>query len=202
MSTSSTRGHSRKNQCFYFLSFLRDASFFSNPNLSVLDIAGGKGDLAWLIENTTTNATTTTMMIDPRSSNHSHLLKSVDYLPANPSVTEERTAPGPGHQPLATLLDLMSGSDQAFTTPSHLPLHFTKELIDTITQNDFSSFQTYYESELSRLPPPGNVIKPNTTLNTTPPPPPPPSPSSETQRFSWASTPTPQPSLWSTWRSH
>jgi len=73
----------------------------------ILDVAGGKGDLSWFINNLHASPQTKidSFVIDPRPTNHKSLIKSVRFLESNPAVVQERNVPGlPTFQPLAILL--------------------------------------------------------------------------------------------------
>ena len=94
----STRAHSRKNNVFVFRTFLSTVfpNVLSSQSSStapvrvappkVLDVAGGKGDLAWLLSNVRGEGElndVAVFVIDPQQTNHSHLEKSVAYLVEN-----------------------------------------------------------------------------------------------------------------------
>ena len=104
---SSTRAHSRKNNVFAFRTFLASTfpqltSSSSAVPVKVLDVAGGKGDLAWLLSNVRPGRSGTgevcegkgcgveAYVIDPQMTNHSHLEKSVKFLVENEEEVRER----------------------------------------------------------------------------------------------------------------
>ena len=70
---------------------------------AVLDVAGGKGDLSWLLANVDDIQS---IVMDPRSrSKSSHLVKSVVWLQEHPEEAKQRAIPHlPTHQPLAALI--------------------------------------------------------------------------------------------------
>ena len=87
--TSSTRALSRKNRVFIFREFLIETygdylsqgSSTTTTAATVLDVAGGKGDLSWLLCNVDD---INSVVADPRVTKQIHLLRSVDYLRQHP----------------------------------------------------------------------------------------------------------------------
>ena len=82
----------------------------------ILDVAGGKGDLSWFINNLHPATSTTTrrtrrgihsIVLDPRPTNHDRLVRTVHFLEtvAHPSLLQQRNVPeSPTFQPIAALL--------------------------------------------------------------------------------------------------
>mmetsp|Transcript_32779 Transcript_32779/g.47445 ORF Transcript_32779/g.47445 Transcript_32779/m.47445 type:complete len:332 (-) Transcript_32779:165-1160(-) len=112
----STRAYSRKNYVYKFRDFLlktypdilqscsddNQVHVSSNDNGVLLDVAGGKGTLSWLLNNCDN---VNSVVADPRICKFDRLGKSVLYLKQNPDVASDRTREGkPTYQPLATLV--------------------------------------------------------------------------------------------------
>jgi len=133
---TSSRASSRKNRVFVFRDFLQktygeDEYLFSN-NSCVLDVAGGKGDLSWLLVNVDG---IDSIVADPRLTNHTHLIKSVDFLLQHPEEAAVRAIPNrPTHQPLATLIPTLSTKKGSFQVPKHLRLFVDSELVDAVRE--------------------------------------------------------------------
>jgi len=80
----------------------------SNKSIIILDVAGGKGDLSWLLNNADGLES---VVLDPWTPNplsisrHERLAKGVEYLRCHPEETRKRSVTGlPTYQPLAALL--------------------------------------------------------------------------------------------------
>jgi hypothetical protein len=156
MSTTKTiRASSRKNRVYVFRDFLCETYFANNANDNylkagdiVLDVAGGKGDLSWLLMNVDGLKS---VVVDPRSlSSTSHLIRSVVWLEEHPEDAKERSIPHlPTHQPLAGLLPKIlqqktsrkergvSTNNTEFLEPQHLQI----KLDDDLTQALRCSYQ-------------------------------------------------------------
>uniref|UniRef100_A0A7S0KY39 Uncharacterized protein n=1 Tax=Asterionellopsis glacialis TaxID=33640 RepID=A0A7S0KY39_9STRA len=162
---TSSRASSRKNRVFVFRDFLRktygdDEYLFSNDSC-VLDVAGGKGDLSWLLVNVDG---LDSIVADPRLTNHAHLIKSVDFLLQHPEEAAARAIPNrPTHQPLATLIPKLSKKNGSFQVPRHLRLFVDSELVDAVretlesnstTKNhnnmDMTKWQVYWSRSITR----------------------------------------------------
>jgi len=152
---TSTRRESRKNNIYHFLAFI--SSTFNLPKLSltqlpVLDIAGGKGDLSWLLQNI---HTVHSCVIDPHNTNHKHLEKSLSFLLAHPAecslrkIVTEST-----HQPLALYVDKIPAR---LVTPKHLRIHLTADIIATL--HDPEKWGMAFTRESSLSPPTANEIR-------------------------------------------
>ena len=102
-SSNSTRAFSRKNRVFIFREFLiKTYGDYLEKGSTVLDVAGGKGHLSWLLTNVDA---VDSVVADPRVTKQIHLTRSVDFLRQNPKEAERRSVPGlPTYQPLATLI--------------------------------------------------------------------------------------------------
>jgi hypothetical protein len=110
---SSTRGWSSKKRVYVLREFLwdvyRDHLSSATTDSVILDVAGGKGDLSWLLENVDDLPS---IVVDPRLPNN-HLVKSVEWLRVNPEEATLRAAtPGdPDHQPLAKFMPKLKEKD-------------------------------------------------------------------------------------------
>ena len=141
--SSSTRASSRKNRVYVMREFLLQ----TYPNLfcsttttttTVLDVAGGKGDLSWLLcnfNNNNGNSAVHSIVVDPRPrTNHTHILKSIQYLKDHPDELKERAIPHrPTHQPLAKLLnDDGKKKNTPYRSPLHLRLLVNNDLVQAV----------------------------------------------------------------------
>jgi hypothetical protein len=107
----SQRAYSRRNCVFVFREFLLStyheylfSNSFSNIDEKpiVLDVAGGKGNLSWLLSNMDGIES---VIIDPRLSSHSRLENSVKYLLDHPEEAANRSIKEkPTYQPLAEVI--------------------------------------------------------------------------------------------------
>ena len=130
---SSTRALSRKNRVFIFREFLvetyGDYLTTTRDCCTVLDVAGGKGNLSWLLVNVDG---INSVVADPRVTKQIHLLRSVDYLRQHPDQVQKRSVPGlPTFQPLATLMPQLE-KVKPFTKPRHLRLLVDQDLVDAV----------------------------------------------------------------------
>lgn len=137
---TSTRAASRKNRVYELRRFLLETypDLFSSrqegdkkdkPSI-VLDVAGGKGDLSWLLVNTIDSAEIASVVVDPRLTKHKHLCKSVSYLRDHPAEAILRAIPDqPTHQPLAALLEKIPAT---FRRTHHLRLLLDNYLVEAI----------------------------------------------------------------------
>lgn len=96
---------------------------------SVLDVAGGKGDLSWLLKNFDG---INSIVVDPRITKHDHLLKSINYLKNNPAEAQARATPNlPTYQPLAALLPKLTDT---YRTPGHLRIFLDADLVEAVKE--------------------------------------------------------------------
>jgi hypothetical protein len=143
----SVRNSSRKNRVFIFRSFLLEtySECYQNDKFTVLDVAGGKGDLSWLLCNVDNIRS---IVVDPRSKKHHHLLRSIEYLKEHPEEARERAIPNvPSHQPLAGLL---SQIQEPYVTPLHLQIWVNHSLVEALrsylTTGEVSEWITYWKT--------------------------------------------------------
>ena len=133
---SSTRALSRKNRVFIFRDFLIEtySDYLLTPNegdstTTILDVAGGKGDLSWLLCNVDG---LNSVVADPRITKQIHLLRSVEYLRQHPEQVVIRSVPGlPTFQPLATLVPKLENVE-CFVKPRHFRLLIDQDLVSAV----------------------------------------------------------------------
>lgn len=151
---TSIRASSRKNRVYVFREFLLNtygSSLLSKGSV-VLDVAGGKGDLSWLLVNVDG---LDSVVADPRlTTKHASQCKSIRYLRKNPEEALERAIPGrPTYQPLAALLPKLEEKD-SFASPRHLRILVDNELVSAVRQNldsrDDDSWIEYWKDALER----------------------------------------------------
>ena len=96
-------------------------------------MAGGRGDLSWLLHNIDG---INSIIVDPRLPNHKSLIKSTTFLLDHPEEAAVRAVEGlPTHQPLATLLPrLMDRCDGNLSSPLHLRMHVDNNLVDALIE--------------------------------------------------------------------
>ena len=160
----STRALSRRNRVYVYREFLiatfpllnsSSSSSSSSPSpdaYNILDVAGGRGDLSWLLNNIDGM---NSIIADPRIPNHKSLVKSTEFLIAHPEEAAIRAVEGvPTHQPLAKLLpSLMERKkncdglyDNGLSSPLHLRIHIDDNLVETV-KSVFGSSSKYSDEE-------------------------------------------------------
>lgn len=133
----SIRASSRKNRVYVFREFLLltyPTLFAGSMGSMILDVAGGKGDLSWLLLNVDRMES---IVVDPRiGTDHKHLLRSVAYLKDHPLERIERAIPNrPTHHPLAGLVQNLQ---EPYLQPKHLRLLLNNDLIKALRNYLFS----------------------------------------------------------------
>ncbi|KAL9188325.1 hypothetical protein ACHAXT_006703 [Thalassiosira profunda] len=100
---NSVRAYSKRNRIYVLRDFLlRNFPASLTPRSTILDVAGGRGDLSWILRNIDG---IDAIIADPRVPNHRSLLKSVTFLVDHPEEANVRAVEGlPTYQPLAKLL--------------------------------------------------------------------------------------------------
>ena len=94
----------------------------------MLDVAGGKGDLSWLL---TQVDGFDSVIVDPRLSKSDHIIRSVTYLRNHPEAVQERSVPGLlTYQPLASILDQIPHDPTTLTRkPRHMRILVDDKLV-------------------------------------------------------------------------
>ena len=167
---NSRRALSKKNRVYVLRDFLfrtYPSSLFERDSASasdctVLDVAGGRGDLSWILKNIDG---INSIIADPRIPNHRRLVKSVNFLLDHPDEAAVRSVEGfPTHQPLAKLLprllanhgmkykneerDAFAGGkhcgnivagDLSLSSPNYLRMHVDCTLVETLRKVLLSS---------------------------------------------------------------
>jgi hypothetical protein len=126
----STRASSRKNRVYVFREFLlRTYGAYLSTGSIVLDVAGGKGDLSWLLTNVDD---LDSVVADPRITKHVHLENAITFLRKNPKEALLRSISNlPTHQPLAALLPKLEGKE-CFQSPRQLRILVDTFLVDAV----------------------------------------------------------------------
>ena len=141
---TSTRAKSRKNRVYEFRDFLLKTYGLEYLRQGVvLDVAGGKGDLSWLLQNVDQ---VESVVLDPRTTTSQHLIRSVEYLRTHPHEAELRSVPDlPTFQPLAKLVKRLPS---ALQVPQHLCIFVNQELVDAVARyresGDFHAWCRYF----------------------------------------------------------
>ena len=127
---SSVRASSRKNRVYVLRSFIKEVyGNYLKPGSIVLDVAGGKGDLSWLLQNVDG---VKPVILDPRITKHGHIVRSIAFLRKNPKEAKIRAIPGrQTHQPLAELLPLIEDKER-FTEPKHMRILVDEDLVTAV----------------------------------------------------------------------
>eukprot|EP00578_Thalassiosira_sp_NH16_P025295 CAMPEP_0181091966 /NCGR_PEP_ID=MMETSP1071-20121207/8675_1 /TAXON_ID=35127 /ORGANISM="Thalassiosira sp., Strain NH16" /LENGTH=344 /DNA_ID=CAMNT_0023174131 /DNA_START=88 /DNA_END=1122 /DNA_ORIENTATION=+ len=150
---NSTRALSKKNRVYVLREFLHRnyPSCIARGRSTVLDVAGGKGDLSWILRNIDG---IDSVIADPRIPNHRRMVRSVKFLLDYPEEAAIRSVEGvPTHQPLAKLLPRLLANlrgtienDDGFAckgenncrvdlqAPQYLRMHVDDRLVETLRQ--------------------------------------------------------------------
>lgn len=152
---TSSRGASRKNRVYVFREFIHQtygAYLKQAGGTVVLDVAGGKGDLSWLLRNVDG---LDSIVVDPRVTKSQHIVRSIQYLREQPEEAKERAIPNRlTYQPLATLLPHLEGREK-FDSPRHLRLLVDEDLVAAIrdhktNREDMSRWENYWTRATQR----------------------------------------------------
>jgi hypothetical protein len=125
----STRASSRKNRVYIFREFIWDVydDYLSKGDI-VLDAAGGKGDLSWLLKNVDD---VDSVVADPRVTNN-HIVKSVRFLQEHPAeATLRAILDRPTYQPLAALMPKLEAKENLLSS-RHLRILVDEDLVCAI----------------------------------------------------------------------
>jgi len=134
------RAYSKKHRVYVFREFLlktygnylQGASENKNDDgghAIILDVAGGKGDLSWILHNVDDFQS---IVVDPRRT-VDHIVRSVEYLRWRPeeclkrAVRDQHT-----YQPIAALMPQLQAKDYRTESPAHLRIFLDQELVDTV----------------------------------------------------------------------
>lgn len=135
----SQRASSRKNRVYALHSFILQ----TYPHVKIaLDVAGGRGDLSFLLHNF---HNVDSIIADPRMPNFARLLKSIEFLLQNPKEAKRRAIEGLStYQPLARCVSsLMEGqmcipvgaessNEIAMSIPRNMRIHVDDNLVKAI----------------------------------------------------------------------
>lgn len=170
---NSTRALSKKNRIYVLREFLHRIypSITSHQNPKILDVAGGRGDLSWILKNIDGM---NSIIADPRVPNHKRLVKSVKFLLDHPAEAKIRAVEGlPTHQPLAKFLPRMIDNCRTkrkrdneesvnlnLSSPNYMRIHVDDTLVNTIrnislkkdqTDSDKNAWNEYWQKESDRV---------------------------------------------------
>ena len=169
---NSTRASSKKHRVYVLRDFLHNTySSVLVPNSStILDVAGGRGDLSWILQNIDGCKS---IIADPRIPNHRRLVKSVNFLLSHPEEAKIRAVEGlPTSQPLAKLLPRLlenQGVDNNgvlngicdnqcldnIPSPKYLRMHIDNTLVETLRKvlsgKEYEVWDKYWKEERSRI---------------------------------------------------
>jgi hypothetical protein len=151
-SASIRRACSRKNRVYVFYEFLRQTYGDYLQNGVILDVAGGKGTLSWLLCNA---IGCESVVLDPCTpGTQRSLLKSIGFLQAHPEEALLRAMPGrDSHQPLAALLPLLLQRQGSWIVPRHVRIPVNDALVEavrcrqTLSSTDITAGWTQYCQE-------------------------------------------------------
>uniref|UniRef100_A0A7S1FWH3 Uncharacterized protein n=1 Tax=Corethron hystrix TaxID=216773 RepID=A0A7S1FWH3_9STRA len=185
--SQTARAYSRKNRIYTFRRFLLDTfprlsrtvncnDGRDDPPPIVLDVAGGKGSLSFLLQHVDGYES---VVVDPVPNNYRSIVRSIEFLARNPAVRRERAVEGwEGHQPLAALLPRLMKRAQIDTTEtaaawteeenlsffppaSHLKLYFDNALVEAVReyvtqskideQTAFHDWSVFFHSASARI---------------------------------------------------
>ena len=129
---SSTRAGSRKTRVYVFRDWILEKySSILQPDDVILDCAGGKGDLSFILTNADGYRS---VVLDPRITKNRHIVKSIRYLRDHPEEVKKRIVPGlPTYQPLAALLPKFDGKELSeLQSPQHMRILVDKDLVEAV----------------------------------------------------------------------
>lgn len=172
--TGSARAASRKARVYMFREFIhakypnillpsprprrrRSSRQQGEQDVTVLDCAGGKGDLSWLLRNVDG---IDSVVCDPGITKNDHILKSIQYLRDHPEEAERRSVPGvQTYQPLAALLPRLEDKTEVsdFASPRHMRILVDDDLVEAIrcyrrdhTDDKVDRWNQYWQSATRR----------------------------------------------------
>lgn len=124
------RAYSKKHRVYILREFLL-ATYgdYLAAGCVVLDVAGGKGDLSWLLTNVDDMRS---IVIDPRVTVN-HIERSVDFLRAHPEECRIRSIPFRStYQAIAALMPKLEKKGYETREPEHLRLFVDQKLVDAV----------------------------------------------------------------------
>jgi hypothetical protein len=137
----SLRLYSKKHRVYIFREFILNtysdylASIVCTGNTTkaetsiILDIAGGKGDLSWILHNIDNYHS---IVVDPRCTVN-HIDKSVEYLRRFPDECKKRSVPNQStYQPLAALMPILEQKNYHTESPFHIRIFVDEELVQVL----------------------------------------------------------------------
>jgi hypothetical protein len=126
----SLRSYSKKNRVYVLREFLLETyGDYLSVGDTVLDVAGGKGDLSWLLHNIDDFKS---VVMDPRRTKD-HIEKSVAYLRMRPDECRKRADRDKcTYQPIAALLPKLEEKNFDISSPAHLRIFVNQALVDAI----------------------------------------------------------------------
>ena len=133
------RAYSKKHRVYVFREFLLETyGDYLNRSIEpesatgrpiVLDVAGGKGDLSWLLRNVDGWES---VVADPRRT-LDRIVRTVEFLKERPeecavrAVRDRHT-----YQPIAALMPQLQAKDYCLTSPMHLRIFVDQDLMDAL----------------------------------------------------------------------
>lgn len=127
---SRLRGWSKTNRIYILREWILEqyGNDYLRPGDVVLDVAGGKGSLSWLLTHVDG---LTSVVVDPRVTKN-NIVRSVDFLRAHPEEARIRAVPDqPTYQPIAALLPKLE-SKETFESPKHFRILVDDDLVHAL----------------------------------------------------------------------
>lgn len=134
---------SRRHRVYALRDFVTD-TFELGEGAVVLDVAGGKGDLAWLLRNADG---LDAIILDPRIVDHDSMETAVAWLRDHEGERAARAVPGvPSHQPLAALVPSLPA---ACVPPRHARVHVDDAMVDALRRGG-AAFEAWWAAAGAR----------------------------------------------------
>lgn len=104
---------------------------------TILDVAGGKGDLSWLLANADG---LDSIVVDPRITDHTKLVRAAQWLLDNPELAAERESPqSADYEPLAALR-----LRPPLAPPRHLKVFVDESMVRAIEHGSKGRWESYF----------------------------------------------------------
>lgn len=150
----SLRLYSKKHRVYIFREFiLKTYQSYLCKDAIILDVAGGKGDLSWILTNIDQYQS---IVVDPRRTIN-HIDKSVNYLRQYPDECIKRSVPNQSsYQPLAALMPILERNNYHIQSPRHLRIFVDDELVHVIRNivnnvvNCMDEWEQYWDRAIQR----------------------------------------------------